>query len=385
MWIVAKSLFWTSLGIFLFRGQFITAKTPKLLGKILYWLGVPLQILVLTRRSDFSQIVWLSPVVAIAILLIGLSLAWLCLQIPKKVGYHLCDRSLKWQQWREWEYFSLGFAMPPQLSVFGNVIDGNTHYFSLIPFNFLSHSSLSDFWSSNRISQPQERLFSTILKFSFTCHKRASKASFILASMLGNTGFIGLAIAPALIDSSYWSWIVIYGVAHSIFGSYGLGVILANYYSNSAQAKNWQQQLHHILLIPSLWAFLLGWLTKDISFPSNLESALQNATLFIIPGAFLLIGMQLSTIDKIESCYTALFSTAIKISILPLLTGLGLTLLGIDGDARLALVLMSGMPTAFANAILAEEYNLDRQIATSSILLSTIVFPLILPLWLILF
>jgi len=51
----------------------------------------------------------------------------------------------------------------------------------------------------------------------------------------------------------------------------------------------------------------------------------------------------------------------------------------------LALVLMSGMPTAFANVILAEEYNLDRQIAASSILLSTVSLPLIIPLWLALF
>jgi hypothetical protein len=46
---------------------------------------------------------------------------------------------------------------------------------------------------------------------------------------------------------------------------------------------------------------------------------------------------------------------------------------------------MSGMPTAFANIILAEEYDLDRQVAASSILVSTVILPLMIPFWLALF
>jgi predicted permease len=71
--------------------------------------------------------------------------------------------------------------------------------------------------------------------------------------------------------------------------------------------------------------------------------------------------------------------------VLPGIAGLALTLLGLSSDARLAMVLMSGMPTAFTSVILAEEYNLDRQLAASSILLSTIMLPLMIPFWLALF
>lgn len=51
----------------------------------------------------------------------------------------------------------------------------------------------------------------------------------------------------------------------------------------------------------------------------------------------------------------------IKMLILPGITGLLLTCFGIQGDSRL--VLMSSMPTAFASIILAEAYDLNRQIA----------------------
>lgn len=343
MLIVAESIFWTSLGIFLLRGKFITSKTPKLLGRLLYWIGIPLQILALARRSNFEGAALLPPAIAITVLLVGMGIALLCLPAINSFSDSWLYQKLVAFRASAWQPVSI-----------------------VNPLTIESIEGKSDGLESDRAS-------------------RASKGSFVLASMLGNTGFIGLAIAPALVSPTYWSWIVIYGVAHNVLGSYGLGVVLANYYSRSRHQCKWLKQLCHIFKIPSLWAFVIGWLSRDLAFPEAIESGIQTSSLFVVPSAFLLIGMQLSTIQKIDNWQTVLMSTAIKISILPVLAGLGLTLMGLSGDARLALVLMSGMPTAFANVILAEEYDLNRQIAASSILLSTLAFPLILPLWLILF
>ena len=57
----------------------------------------------------------------------------------------------------------------------------------------------------------------------------------------------------------------------------------------------------------------------------------------------------------------------------------------LPAEARLALVLMSGMPTAFAGLILAEEYDLDRELTASSVALSTGALLITIPLWLTLF
>ena len=46
---------------------------------------------------------------------------------------------------------------------------------------------------------------------------------------------------------------------------------------------------------------------------------------------------------------------------------------------------MSGMPTAFAGLILAEEYDLDRELTASSVALSTGALLITIPLWLTLF
>jgi len=43
---------------------------------------------------------------------------------------------------------------------------------------------------------------------------------------------------------------------------------------------------------------------------------------------------------------------------------------------------MAGMPSAFASLILAEEYDMNRDLAASSIALSTIVLLFMIPVWL---
>ena len=307
MWVVATSIFWAGLGAILIKSHFLPKSLPKLLGRSLYWVGVPLQILVLTRKSNFSSAFWLPPLITVAVLLLGLGLA---------------SGSL---------YLKTSFHLP-------------------------SHSYLT---------------------------KRAGQGSFVLAAILGNTGFIGLAIVPAIVDRAYLTWIVLYGVTHNLVGSYGLGVFLASYFGR--KQRSWWIQLRDLVSVPSLWAFAIGWCSHSIQFPVPIESLLQTSILFVVPAAFVLIGMQLCQLQGVRTLQSAIIPTGLKMLVLPGIAGYGLTFFGLSGDACLALVLMSGMPTAFASLILAEEYDLNRQVAASSIVLSTVLLPLMIPLWLALF
>ncbi len=67
--------------------------------------------------------------------------------------------------------------------------------------------------------------------------------------------------------------------------------------------------------------------------------------------------------------------------VVPLLIGVEATYLGLTGEPRLVLVLMSGAPTGLATLILAEVYDLDREILTGAIALSLVGLLLVLPLW----
>ncbi|MGL5832745.1 MAG: AEC family transporter [Waterburya sp.] len=209
----------------------------------------------------------------------------------------------------------------------------------------------------------------------------SGQGSFILASTLGSTGYLGLSIVPLLVGSVYSGWAVLYSVTQILFGSFGMGVVLANYYGSPQQKTSWLIQLQELIKVPALWAFLLGWCGRGVDFPLTVDGQLKFAVSLVIGGAFLLTGIQVQAIKQVNCLNRAILPSLLKMLVIPGLTGLCLTCFGFTGDARLSMVLMSGMPTANTNLILAEEYNLDRQITASTIALSTILLPIMIVIW----
>lgn len=313
---------WISLGLLIFR--FLPQWFPRLLGRGLYWVGIPLELLALARKGNQGELTGVNiPVLAVIItvgtvllgLLVALVVLWGCQQFLYVKSKPDLDESLK-----------------------------------------------------------RDRLGSN------------SQGSFLIAAALGNTGFVGLAIAPFLIDSDALNWAVIFSITHNVIGPFGLGVLVASYYSHSTQQNRWWMQLRDVLTVPPLWAFIIGTLTQKVQLPLLIESGLQASINIVIASAFLLIGIRLAQLQKWDSFRLALIPAVLRVVIIPLLVG-GLTtlLLGLSGDRRLAMVLMSGMPSAFCGLILAEEYNLDRDLIATSIMVSTLLLLLVLPLWIVIF
>jgi len=211
------------------------------------------------------------------------------------------------------------------------------------------------------------------------------RGGFMISSILGNTGFVGLAVAPNFIAEPFHGWIVLYSVSHNVIGTYGVGVFLASFYGRSEASNPWFTTVRDIFTVPSLWAFALGMLTRSVPFPLVLEDGLHYSLWVIIPAALLLMGIRLRQIKGWQGLKLGLIPASIKMIGIPLLVGCIAAALHLSANPRLALVLMAGMPTAFAGLILAEEYELDRELIASSIVVSTLLLFLTLPLWLVLF
>jgi predicted permease len=307
-------ILWTSLGLFIFR--FFPQWFPRLLGRGLYWVGIPLELFALSRQnhldgvSDGVGFPILAPIVTVGALTMSSIAAILVLWIWQRLS---CDRA---QMWNE----------------------------------------------------------------------PANRGSFVLASVLGNTGFVGLAIAPHVVNSDAITWALVYSLTHSVIGTYGFGVAIASYFSQTQGTNRWWKQLQAIVSVPSSWAFVIGYSTRQIPLPEVLESSLQSAIIVVIPCAFLLTGIRLSQLRGWGSLKISFVTVLLKVGLTPLLVALLTTFgFGLSGDRRFAMVLMSGMPSAFAGLILAEEYNLNRDLIASSILVSIVLFLLVLPLWIVLF
>ncbi|MBD2335377.1 AEC family transporter [Calothrix sp. FACHB-156] len=211
---------------------------------------------------------------------------------------------------------------------------------------------------------------------------RASLGSFILATILGNTGFVGLTLAQVLTGPSNMDWAVLFSVTNNVIGTYGIAVLIASYFGNRETKNHWWIQVRDLVTVPSLWAFFIGLNTQFIKFPEVVESGLEQAVWVVIAFALLLVGLRMTAIKAGNSLKMAVVASLLKVLIVPLLVGLGATYVGVIGEPRLVLVLMSGTPTGLSVLILAEVYELDRNLLASSIALTFVGLLLVLPLWL---
>jgi predicted permease len=318
----APLLIWSGLGLLLFR--FIPERVPKLLGLALYWVGVPLQLLVLGRQTELSNGGGLIPLVAVGVLLLSMSLAL-----------------LSW-----WGLERLSRIQPTKAS-----------------------------------QETPKSLFNSLFS-SINVLGRASLGSFILASMLGNTGFIGLTLTQVLFGTDNISWPVLFSVTSNVVGNYGIAVFIASYFGRSETKNHWWVQLRDVLTVPTLWAFIIGFSTRNLELPTRLEIGLEQAVWVVIAFALLLVGLRLGSVQGWRSLKRALVPTLLKVVIVPMLVGLAATYFGLTGAQRLTLVLMSGTPTGLSVLILAEVYELDRELLASSIALSFVGLLLVLPVWL---
>jgi malate permease and related proteins len=213
-------------------------------------------------------------------------------------------------------------------------------------------------------------------------YDRNEQGSFILAGMLGNTGFVGLGLLPDLISPENMRWAVFFSLTQNLIGTYTIGVLVASYFGGATPQSRWWALVQNVLLVPSLWAFSLGYSTRSFAVPTWVDHVAQGWYYWVIPASFLLMGMRLGQMQGWRSIQRAIPPVILKLLLLPLCVTVGVTLLGFRGEPRLALVMMSGMPCAFAGLILAEEYELDRDLAASTIALSTIGLLVMIPIWL---
>lgn len=217
----------------------------------------------------------------------------------------------------------------------------------------------------------------------FTPRNNPSKGSFMLAAMVGNTGYLGYPVALALVGPQYFSWAIFYDTLGSTLGAYVVGVLLAARFGMAQQGR-WQLAIA-LFKNPALWGFTLGILCRNVTFVPLVERGLLGGAWTMLVTALLLIGMRLSQLDSLKDLRQASIPLCIKMLMIPLVFGVGLRLLGVTGLPHLAIVLQMAMPPAFATLVIAEAYELDRQLTVTCLAVGTVGLLLTLPVWVVLF
>lgn len=223
----------------------------------------------------------------------------------------------------------------------------------------------------------------TLAYFTNSVPQPATQGSLILAAMVGNTGNLGYPITLAMVGKEYFAWALFYDMLGSLFGAYGLGVILAARFGNNIQ--NYTQIAKVILINPALWSFGFGLWLYQLRLPSVVEFTLEKLAWVGVALSIMLIGMRLSQLKSWHKLPEAWSSIFIKMLVVPLILGSMLSLFGVTGNAAQVMVLQMGMPPALATLVIAETFNLDRDLAVTILAMGMIVLLFTLPIWLWLF
>jgi len=313
-------------------GRLGPKKVPTFIGQFLFWIGVPVSIITFLRRADLSGAIWIAPVMAWVAILLGAGLAWSWIKFKSRGGFGLVK---------------------------------NQQYLSLFPLNQLLPASKKpsgasiEFWS------------------------KPAQGSFLLSAMVGNTGYLGFPVTLALVGEKYFGWALFYDMLGTTIGAYGLGVVIGARFGT--QVNSHWQLVQAILYNPALWSLGLGLGFRQIPLPELAEHGLQGLAWSAIALSLLLIGMRLSQLDSWSRLRQVSVSLGIKMLLVPLVLGIGLLQLGITGSPQLVIVLQMGMPPAFATLVLAEVFNLERDLAVTALAVGSTGLLLTLPFWLLLF
>jgi predicted permease len=209
--------------------------------------------------------------------------------------------------------------------------------------------------------------------------------------MFGNTGYIGFPIVLLLpqLGLAAFGWALFYDLLGTLFGAYGWGVAIAAHHSQG-KAENssttvWLAGIMAVLKTPTIWSFFLGLGLKAITLPAVIADLLRIGAWLMVILSLILMGMRLHQLRSWAMLKPALHTTCIRMLVTPFLLGWGLTLGGILGAPRLALVLQAGMPSAFATLVLTEAFELNRDLAVTCVGISSIALMLTLPIWLLCF
>lgn len=199
------------------------------------------------------------------------------------------------------------------------------------------------------------------------------KNIYTFALMFSNCGYIGFPI----IESIYGNIGIIYGsiflAPYNIF-LWTIGVAMFNKQSSNKYS----------IFNPGVIAVFIGitLFIFQIELPYFLQKSITSVGSMTTPLSMLIIGGILSAI-KIKEIFTNLsiyFLTFLRLIIIPILALLFLKLFKIDDVIIGICTLLVAMPVAVTLPILTQRYNSDTQLASKTVVISTLLSIITIPL-----
>ena len=218
------------------------------------------------------------------------------------------------------------------------------------------------------------------------CVKGRANRAMVLASAFGNVGFFGVPVLQFLFPDAHdaIAYSAVFIVSLNLM-SWTVGSYVLTGDKRHVSLKRALVNPQTVTLVISLPLFFAGVSESDL--PETVNTIIGYLADMTAPLCMIILGMRfaLAPLVQLFKDYRVYIASFVKILVFPLMVYLVLMPFEMDEMLRVSLVLLSGMPAATINLNLAELYGADQTTAANSILMSTVLSIITIPVLMLLF
>lgn len=205
---------------------------------------------------------------------------------------------------------------------------------------------------------------------------RLDVIALILVVMIVNSGNYGLTLNELRYGSEGLSRAIVYYAVSTLL-VFSVGVLVA-----SMGRANLRESLGRLIRLPAFYAIVLAILVVafSISIPTPIMRGIELAGSGAIPVMLIVLGMQIADLKDIGRIWLAAPASVLRLIVAPIVAVLVANLLGLQGLGRSTAIIEASMPTAVITTILATEFMVRPGLVTSTVVLTTLLSAITLPL-----
>ncbi len=203
----------------------------------------------------------------------------------------------------------------------------------------------------------------------------------LLTIMFVNGGNFGLTLNQLRYGEPGLSRALVFFIVSTML-VYTVGVFLA-----SMGHSDWRHALRRLLRVPAFYAVIVAVFvyTMQLEVPGPLMSAVDIAAAGAIPGMLIVLGMNIARLSSLSSLRLALPAASMRLVLGPLIALVAAGWLGMQGLNRSTSIIEFSMPTAVVTTVIATEFDVQPGEVTSIVVLSTLLSPITLAIFINLF
>ena len=214
--------------------------------------------------------------------------------------------------------------------------------------------------------------------------KRLPNYTLQLAGLIGNTSFLGIPIAMALLPSKTINFTIGFDLGTTLF-AWIFGPFFLQEKSLDNNIPHIEGLLNALINSPASRGIIGVLLAYIFQINEILGNFLWIPARIVIALAIIIVGARLGLITNQKGKFFDLdeeikFSILLKLFILPFIIFLVSKLLDFDFNQSAAVILQAGTPTAISTILMAEAYRIKQKIASKILFTTTLISIVTIPL-----